>query len=75
MTGHRFHARCLPPAPVRTGLVATCCARHAHSHHTPRCADAAHATESEQRLHATRRAWRSTMHIAYLRGRATLKCP
>ena len=35
----------------------------------------AHATEGAQRLHATRRTWRSTMHIAYLRGRAALKCP
>jgi len=75
MTGHRVHARSLPPAPVRTGLVETRCARHAPSHHMSRCTDAAHATEGGQRLHATRRTWRSTMHIAYLRGRAALKCP
>jgi hypothetical protein len=75
MTGHRFRARSLPPAPVRTGLVKTRCARHWHSHHKPRRADLARATEGGQRLHATRGAWRSTTHIAYLRDWAALKCP
>jgi hypothetical protein len=75
MTRHRSHARSLPPAPVRTGLVGTRCACHAHSHHTLRCADVAQATEGRQRLPATRGAWRSTMRIAYLRDWAVLKRP
>ena len=65
-----------PSASTRsTGLVETRSRRHAPSHHMSRCTDAAHATEGGQRFHATRRTWRSTMHIAYLRGRAALKCP
>jgi hypothetical protein len=73
--GHRFHTRSLPPAPIRTGLVETRCARHWHSHHKPRCADLAHATDGGQRLHPRCGAWRTTMHIAYLRDQAALKCP
>ena len=75
MTGHRVHARSLPPAPVRTGLGRNQLRPPRAFASLSRCTDAAMPPRAGSGFTATRRTWRSTMHIAYLRGRAALKCP